>query len=332
MTSVKHPAYASSTQDLTQAHADCGLHPIANRAAHYMAIARSQNTRRAYRSDWVDFTAWCASHALASLPATPETVALYLADAARAIKASTLTRRLAALAKAHQAAGFESPCSMRHAAVSETLAGIRREKGTMPEGKSPLMTSELVRLSCGLPDNKLGIRDRALLLIGFAGGFRRSELADLTIENIAVVEDGLRVLLRRSKTDPDGAGRTVGIPFGSNPKTCPVRAYRRWLEVSAITAGPVFRGVDRHGHIAADAITPQVVALVVKRSCKVAGLDASRFGAHSLRSGLATQAARNGASERAIMNQTGHRSVQMVRRYIREGELFNDNAAAKLGL
>jgi integrase len=212
------------------------------------------------------------------------------------------------------------------------LAGIRREKGTLPAGKAPLMTGDLTRLSNALPANPLGTRDRALLLIGFAGGFRRSELSALDIEDIEVVDDGLRVLLRRSKTDPEGAGRHVGIPFGSNPKTCPVRAYRRWLEVSGIATGSVFRAIDRHGRIGAGPITAQVVALVVKRWCKAAGLDPLRFSAHSLRSGLATQAARNGASERAIMRQTGHRSVQMVRRYIREGELFTDNAAGKLGL
>jgi integrase len=170
------------------------------------------------------------------------------------------------------------------------------------------------------------------LLIGFAGGFRRSELAALTVEDIEVMDDGLRILLRKSKTDAEGKGRHVGIPFGSNPKTCPVRAYRRWLEVSGIATGSVFRSIDRHGRIGAGAITPQVVALVVKRWCKVAGLDPARFSAHSLRSGLATQAARNGASERAIMKQTGHKSVQMVRRYIHQGELFGDNAATKLGL
>lgn len=174
--------------------------------------------------------------------------------------------------------------------------------------------------------------DRALLLIGFVGAFRRSELAALTVEDIEIVDDGLRVLLRRSKTDPEGAGRHVGIPFGSNPETCPVRAYRRCREVSSIASGSVFRSIDRHGSIGSGTITAQVVAMIVKRSCESAGLDPSRFSAHSLRSGLATQAARNGVSERAIMRQTGHKSVQMVRRYIREGELFTDNAAGRLGL
>jgi site-specific recombinase XerD len=309
-----------------------GRQALVHKAAHYIALAKAENTLRAYRTDWKHFVAWSERHALTSLPAAPDTVAMYLAESAETRKASTLTRRLAAIAKAHQAAGFESPCSMKHAVVSETLAGIRREKGTSPEAKAPLMTGDLSHLSAVMPDSALGARDRALLLIGFAGGFRRSELAALVVEDIEVVEDGLRVRLRKSKTDPEGKGRLVGIPFGSDPRTCPIRAYRRWLDVSGIAAGAVFRAIDRHGHFGEDAITPQVVALVVKRWCKAAGLDPARFGAHSLRSGLATQAARNGASERSIMRQTGHKSVQVVRRYIREGELFHDNAAAKLGL
>jgi integrase len=311
---------------------ETGLPPLVRKAARYIAMSKAENTLRAYRSDWAHFVTWCEQHVFVSMPAAPATVAMYISDLAETMKTATLTRRLAAIAKAHQAAGFGSPCSMKHAAVAETLAGIRREKGTLQEGKAPLMTNDLARLCNALPPNLLGARDRALLLIGFAGGFRRSEVAALIVSDIEATDDGLRVLVRRGKTDAEGAGRHVGIPFGSNPGTCPVRAYRHWLRVSSIASGPVFRAVNRHGRIGVKAITPQVVALVVKRWCDAAGLDQSRFGAHSLRSGLATQAARNGAGERAIMRQTGHKSVQMVRRYIREGELFSDNAAAKLGL
>jgi site-specific recombinase XerD len=311
---------------------EAGLQPLVRKAVHFISMSRAENTLRAYRCDWKHFVAWCGQHGVASMPAAAATAAMYISDLAEAMKTTTVTRRLAAIAKAHQAAGFESPCSMKHAAVWETLAGIRREKGTLQNGKAPLMTRDLGRLLSALPPNALGIRDRALLLVGFAGGFRRSELAGLTVEDIEVTEDGLRLLLRRSKTDAEGASRQIGIPFGSNPQTCPVRAYRKWLEASGIAAGPVFRAINRHGRIGAKAITPQVVALVVKRWCDAAGLDPSSFGAHSLRSGLATQSACNGASERAIMRQTGHRSVQTVRRYIRQGELFIDNAAAKLGL
>jgi integrase len=201
-----------------------------------------------------------------------------------------------------------------------------------PEGKEPLLTAEVRRIVETLPGGLLGIRDAALLLLGYAGGFRRSELAYLAVEDIETCEDGLKILLRRSKTDQIGEGRKIGIPWGSDPRTCPVRAFGRWIEAGGIVAGPLFRNVDRHGNLAARAITPQVVRLVVKRACRTAGLDEHRFAAHSLRSGLATQAALNGASERAIMRQTGHTSVIMVRRYIREAELFCDNAAVRLGL
>jgi integrase len=182
-----------------------------------------------------------------------------------------------------------------------------------------------------LPTNPRWLRDRALLLVGFAGGFRRSELAALGMADITETEDGLKVLIRRSKTDQEGEGRTIGIPYGSDPRTCPVRAYRAWLKASGITDGQIFR----HFHnrkMGERAISPQAVALIVKRAAERAGIDATDLAGHSLRSGLATTAAKNGASERAIMRQTGHKSVQMVRRYIHEAELFHDNCAGKLGL
>ena len=176
------------------------------------------------------------------------------------------------------------------------------------------------------------MRDRALLLLGFAGAFRRSELIGLDRAAVALTTDGLVVTLRRSKTDPEGAGRKIGIPYGSHPETCPVRAFRAWLEASRITAGALFRPINRHAQLGTRRLSAYAVALIVKRYATAAGLNASEFAGHSLRSGLATSAAQAGASERAIMNQTGHRSLNMVRRYIREGSLFRENAAAVVGL
>jgi site-specific recombinase XerD len=170
-----------------------------------------------------------------------------------------------------------------------------------------------------------------LTIRGFAGGFRRSELATLDFDDIEDCDDGLRILLRRGKTDQEGQGRLVGIPYGSDPKTCPVRAFRKWTKTAGIVTGPVFRAF-RNRTMMADAITDQVVAKIVKTSAERADIPADALAGHSLRSGLCTTAARNGASERSIMKQTGHRSTAMVRRYIREAELFHDNAAAKLGL
>jgi integrase len=182
-----------------------------------------------------------------------------------------------------------------------------------------------------LPDGLLGVRDRALLLVGFAGAFRRSELVSLDRPDLEFTKDGLTVMLRRSKSDQEGQGRKVGIPYGSNPETCPVRALQAWLEAAAITDGPVFRGVTRHGKVQGR-LSGYAVALIVKRYAAVGGLDPSRYAGHSLRAGLATAAAIGGASERSIMNQTGHKSITMVRRYIRDGNLFRENAAAKTGL
>jgi integrase len=178
----------------------------------------------------------------------------------------------------------------------------------------------------------LGVRDRALLLLGFAGAFRRSELTSLDHEDLEFTPEGLVALLRRSKTDQEAQGRKVGIPYGSNPQTCPVRAVQAWFAASEISTGPIFRRVDRHGKLRAGRLSGYAVALVVKRHAEAAGLDAAKYAGHSLRAGLATSAAIGGASERAIMAQTGHRSVSMVRRYIRDGNLFRENAAAKAGL
>jgi integrase len=178
----------------------------------------------------------------------------------------------------------------------------------------------------------IGARDRALILLGFAGAFRRSELVGLDVEDCAFGKDGLTVTLRRSKTDQEGAGRRIGIPFGSNPETCPVRTMQTWIERAGIGAGPLFRSINRHGQVQPGRLSGIDVARVVKKLAQRAGLDAAKYAGHSLRAGHATSAAIAGASERSIMNQTGHRSVQMVRRYIRDGSLFRENSAGKLGL
>lgn len=183
-----------------------------------------------------------------------------------------------------------------------------------------------------LPENLLGVRDRALLLIGFAGGFRRSELVALDVADIVVTRDGLVVTIRRSKTDQEGEGRKIGVPYGSNPITCPVRALQDLLQQCGYSEGPLFRPINRHGNMASIRLSGAAVADVVKRYIEAAGLDASDFSGHSLRSGLATSAAMAGASERSIMDQTGHRSLNMVRRYIRDGSLFRENAVTMVGL
>ncbi len=212
------------------------------------------------------------------------------------------------------------------------MSGIRRTLGTAPTQKAAIATAELRRLLEVTPDDPLaGLRDRAMLLIGFAGGFRRSELVALDIEDVRESEEGLRAQVRRSKSDQEGQGREVGIPRGQHPHTCPVRALRAWREAAGIFDGPLFRPVNRHDQVASGRLTDKGVARVVKRAATRAGMDAGAYARHSLRAGLATAAA-GGAPERAIMRQTGHRSLDMVRRYIRAGSLFQENAAAYVGL
>jgi site-specific recombinase XerD len=294
-------------------------------------MATSKSTLKAYQSDWAHFHEWCRAQRLPSLPAKPATVGLYAASLAETHKISTILRRLAAITMLHKDRDLPSPASLRLKAVGDVIRGIRREKGVRPEQKRALTTEELRRMVVAMPHTPHGLRDRALLLVGFAGGFRRSELAAIAFEDVKETDDGLEILIPRSKTDQEGEGRKIGIAYGSDPKTCPVRAYRKWIATAQITEGPVFR----HFHnrtMGTKAITDRVVALTVKKAAERVGIDAQSLAGHSLRSGLATTAARNGASEASIMKQTGHRSVAMVRRYIREGSLFRDNASTKLGL
>src|ERR1017187_430931 len=306
------------------------LAEIAERATEFAHQSKAANTIRAYRADWAHFESWCKAHGQPSLTASPETVALYVTDLAATHKTSTLTRRISAISQAHQIAGLETPTGS--AKVRLVMAGIRRTKGTAQKGKTPILVDDLRRMLAGLPGNLLGVRDRVLLLIGFCGTFRRSELVALDAADVAVTREGLVVTIRRSKTDQEGEGRKIGIPYASHLETCPVRSLQDWLEKSGITEGPLFRPIDRFGRMASIRLSAAAVADIVKRYVAAVGLDAAEFAGHSLRSGLATSAAAAGASERSIMRQTGHRSEKMVRRYIKDGSLFRENAATVLGL
>ena len=291
-------------------------------ADEYRANAFSSNTRRAYQADLNDFTGWLRERGVVQPGASD--VAGYLASLPRrGLKVSTVRRRAATLGKIF---GFSV---RRDPAIGPVLAGIERTHGVREDGKDALLLEDLIAV---LPPGEglLAVRDRALLLLGFAGGFRRGELAALEVDDVQFREEGVAVLVRRGKTDPEGAGRTVGIPFGAHEATCPVRALRCWLDAAVIRTGAVFRRV--YGRHVGEPLEPQAVWCVIKRLCGKAGLDPKRFGAHSLRAGMVTQAIRGGASDHAIMAQTGHRSSDMVRRYRRETDLFQDNAGGKLGL
>ncbi len=304
--------------------------PSLERAREFARQSKAENTLRGYRADWRDFCAWCERGGQRPLPASPETVAAYIAECAGRLKVGSIQRRLNAIAEAHKAVGLDSPTAA--GIVRNTLKGIRRTLGTAAVQKAPALTADIREMVEATDAGLIGARDRAIVLLGFAGAFRRAEVVGLDVSDLAFSRDGLTVTLRRSKTDQDGQGRNVGIPYGSNPDTCPVRMVQTWIESACISDGPVFRSLNRHGRVQPDRLSPVDVARVVKKLAQRAGLDPAKYAGHSLRAGHATSAAASGASERSIMNQTGHKSVQMVRRYIREGNLFRENSAGKLGL
>jgi site-specific recombinase XerD len=296
----------------------------------YIRASKAESTLRGYQTDWQQFCAWCEAHGQCPLPATPEAVAAYIAECANHLKPGSIQRRLNAIAEAHKATGAESPT--RSPMVVNTMKGIRRSLGTAPVQKAAALTEDIRAMVAATDESLIGARDRALILLGFAGAFRRSELVGFDVEDCGFGRDGLVVTLRKSKTDQNGEGRKIGIPYGSNPETCPVRNVQTWLELATLNTGPLFRSINRHGQVQAGRLGGLDVARVVKKLVGRAGLDAGKYAGHSLRAGHATSAAIAGASERSIMNQTGHRSVQMVRRYIRDGNLFRENSAGKLGL
>lgn len=317
------------------APADTGAPPAilvaaAEKAKAYADAALAANARRAYASDWRAFTAWCAAQGLESLPAAPETVALHLADQAGRRKPATLERRLAAIVKAHAAANLPSPRTA--GIVGLVRKGIRATHGTAPARKAAVSVLDLRHMLATLPDDRRGRRDRALLLLGFAGGFRRAELAGLDVADLEAAGDGLRVTIRRSKTDREGHGRSIAIRRGRHPETDPVAAVQAWIAEAGLVDGPLFRGVRNNGVVEAERLSDRTVALVVQRAAKRIGLTPERFAGHSLRRGFATAAAEHGAPERVIMRQTGHRSERVMRGYIEEGRLFQDDVGRYLPL
>ena len=315
---------------VTEKGADVVPLPSLEQVREYIKASKAASTLRGYQSDWRHFCAWCEGHNQCPMPASPEIVAVYIAECAEHLKVGSIQRRLNAIAEAHKATGLESPT--HSSIVANTMKGIRRTKGTAPIQKAPALTDDIRAMIDATDAGTMGARDRALILLGFAGAFRRSELVGFDAEDCAFGKDGLTVTLRKSKTDQNGAGRKIGVPYGSNPDTCPVRTIQSWLELAGVSTGPLFRSINRHGQVQPGRLSGIDVARIVKKLVKRAGLDAAKYAGHSLRAGHATSAAIAGASERSIMNQTGHRSVQMVRRYIRDGNLFRENSAGKLGL
>ncbi|WP_206886403.1 site-specific integrase [Alicyclobacillus mali (ex Roth et al. 2021)] len=313
------------------AFAHASLTSLSASANTYIRQSKAKNTIKAYQSDWRSFCTWCEERHLSPLPAEPQTVALYLSDMAdRGYRTSSIGRHMISIGLAHRTKGFPSPSSDEM--VRAVWRGIRNTLGVAPHGKRPILVEDLRRMLQHVPNDLMGLRDRALLLIGFAGAFRRSELVSLNVEDVQFVREGLVITLRRSKTDQEGEGRKVGIPYGSFIETCPVRALQAWLNATGIDSGPLFRPVSKAHDVRNARLSDKTVARIVKRYVRLIGLDQRHYAGHSLRAGLATSAAMAGVSERDIMAQTGHRSPLMVRRYIRDSNLFRSNAAARIGL
>jgi integrase len=292
---------------------------LAERAlAEYLAAASAENTRRSYRSDLRDFAAWGGT-----IPASPETVAAYLVTGAIKLSPVTLSRRVVAMAKAHGVLGYPNPC--RSELVRMTLRGIWRVHGRPQRQAHPALREDVLAM---LPHMKgtRGLRDRALILVGFAGAFRRSELVALESDDVAFVEEGMTLSIRRSKTDQCGEGRKIAIPYARS-RACPVKALQAWLKHARIESGPLFRSVNKAGAVGTFALSAQTVATLVKEYAREAGLDAANYSAHSLRAGLITSAAKAGVSSWKIREQTGHRSEAMLYRYIRDAQMFENNAA-----
>jgi integrase len=320
------------SRDRTLVHSATGLAPLeqlVEAAREYAADSRASSTRKAYLCDFTAFEAWCAGQGLPSAPTTAPTVAVYLASLAdRGRKPSTIERALAGIAWAQRSRGFA--WAKGEPAITAVMSGIRRRHGVSPTQKAPVIDQELAALVATLAGDLAGLRDRALLTLGWFGAFRRSELVALNVADVAAVREGMIVAVRRSKSDQEGRGAEKGIPYASSPALCPVRALAAWLEAAKITEGPLFRAVDKHGHVRGTALSDRSVALIIKRCAESAGFDPTTLGAHSLRSGFATTAARKGKGLDAIMRQTLHRSEKVARGYIRHARLFDDNAAVGL--
>jgi site-specific recombinase XerD len=304
------------------------LDTLAGRARAYAEGARAAATRRAYKSDWRHYENWCAGAGLPALPASPGTIGLYLTAYADILTVSTLTRRLSAIAVAHRMAGCH--LDTRHPAIRDMLRGVRRARGVAPRAAEALTVPLARRLVATCGDRLIDVRDRALILVGLGSALRRSELVAVDIADVTVSPEGLRIRVRRSKSDQEGEGRTIAIGR-TGTATCPVAAYTAYIEAAGITEGAAWRSIDRHGRVGGR-LPDRAVSEMVKSRAARAGLDPKGYSGHSLRAGLATSAAAVGIAEREIARVTGHKSMAVLRRYIREGEVWRRNVAAEIGL
>ncbi len=296
--------------------------------------SKASNTLRAYKSDFRDFAAFCSKHGLNSLPTQPKIVSLYLTHISKNSKISTLRRRLVSISMVHKIKGHY--LDSKHPIIVENLMGIRRVKGSLQKGKKPILISHLKSLINVINEQNIEeikkLRDKTIILIGFGGGFRRNEIVSIDFEDLEFVQEGLKITIRKSKTDQFGEGMIKGIPYFTNKTYCPVLNLKKLLEISKIKSGAIFRKFSKGSSLTDKRLTDQSVVLIIKKYLNIAGIENKNFAGHSLRSGFATVAAESGADERSIMAMTGHKTTQMVRRYIKEANLFKNNALNKLNI
>ncbi len=307
---------------------------LTERTKASILLAKSENTVDAYEADWSDFRDWCKYNNATAFPPTAETIVNYINDLAVYAKANTISRRISAISENLNAANLEAnPCASP--LVKAALRGIRRMKGTFQQGKTPILLQDLEDIFDMLAEDTSidpveKARDKAILLVGFLGAFRRSELAAITLEDIRFLPEGMEIFLKASKADQEGQGDVVAIPYIEDTKFCGVTALRHWLSLSGIKNGPVFRGFKKNRELRATAISDKSIALIVQKYMAMIGMPPEMYGAHSLRHGFATTAASFGIEERDIMRQTRHHSVNMVRRYINEANRFSQNAVSNI--
>ncbi|MDA7486182.1 site-specific integrase [Candidatus Pelagibacter ubique] len=297
--------------------------------------SKAFNTVRAYKSDFIDFELFCVKKGFKSLPSGPEIVSLYLTHlSTKDIKISTLKRRLVSIGVIHKLKGFY--LDTKHPSIIENIMGIKRRKGSIQIAKKPILINSLKQIINVIDKQKREeikkFRDRSIILIGFSGGFRRNEIVSLDYEDLDFVPEGLKINVRRSKTDQFGEGFTKALPYFDNSQFCPVMSLKKWIQISNITSGALFRRFSKGSKLSENRLTDQTVALLIKEYLKLTGIDSNNYSGHSLRSGFATSAAESGAEERSIMAMTGHKSTEMVRRYIKEANLFKNNALNKIKL
>jgi len=297
--------------------------------------SKANNTVRAYKSDFNDFGLFCSQNGFKSLPSEPKIVSLYLTNlSTKNIKMSTLKRRLVSIGVIHKLKGHY--LDTKHPSIVENIMGIKRRKGSFQKGKKPLLINSLKQIINVIDNKKITkikqLRDRTILLIGFSGGFRRNEIVSLDHEDLDFVSEGLKINLKKSKTDQYGQGTLKGLPYFDNKQYCPVLSIKRWIKISNIKSGPLFRRFTKGSKLTENRLTDQTVAILIKKYLKLAGIENENYSGHSLRSGFATSAAESGVEERSIMAMTGHKSTEMVRRYIKEANLFKNNALNKIKL